>query len=171
MPGYRYKYTKGTSEKLYKLMKKTKDVIEYRKIQTVYLRSKYDYSPKKISEITGLSIDRIRHIHSDYNKDETRSFESSPRGGRNHSYMSLEEENKFLSSFKEEASKGAIVEVKKIHKAYEQTIGKKVHKSMIYKLLHNHGWLKIMPRPKHLNQNVDNIETFKKTFIQWLPMA
>lgn len=169
MSGYRYNYPSGTSMELYDLMKASSDVGVLRKIQSVYLRAKFGYLPEKISEITGLSASRITHIHSEYKKTGKDSLVLSKRGGRNHCYMNLKDEAKFLESFKEKASNGTIVEVRTLIKGYEEIVGRKVHKSMIYKLLDRNGWRKILPRPKHPNHKVEAIQAFKKTFLHWLP--
>lgn len=169
MSGYRYSFSSGTSSELYALMKSCSDIGLFRKIQSVYLRAKYGYLPAKISEITGLSTSHITHIHSEYKKSGKDSLVFGKKGGRNHFYLSHDEEATFLESFKKEASDGGIVEIRKIIKAYEKHIDKKVHKSMIYKLLHRHGWRKIFPRPNHPNQNVEAMEAFKKTSPSWSP--
>ena len=169
MSGYRYIYPSGTSSALYDLMKSTSDIGVFRKIQSIYLRAKFSYLPVKIASITGLSVSRISHIHSEYKKTGKDSLAFGKKGGRNHCYMSFDDEAKFLETFKKEAFDGSIVEVRRILKAYEALVGKKVHKSMLYKLLHRHGWRKIFPRPNHPNQNIEAMETFKKTSLQWLP--
>ncbi len=132
MSGYRYNYPSGTSMELYDLMNKSSDVGVRRKIQSVYLRAKFGYLPEKISKITGLSTSRITHIHSEYKKTGKDSLVFRTRGGRNHCYMSLKDERKFLESFKEKASDGTVVEVRTMRKEYEESVGRKVHKSMIY---------------------------------------
>lgn len=169
MSGYRYTYPSGTSLDLYNLLKVTSDSFLFRKIQSVYLRAKFGYLPARVSEITGLSVSRIRHIHSEYKKSGKASLVFGKKGGRNHFYMSFDDEAKFLETFKKEASSGTIVEVRRILKAYEDLVERKVHKSMLYKLLHRHGWRKVFPRPNHPNHNIEKIETFKKTSPQWLP--
>lgn len=169
MSGYRYFNSPLTALELSNLLKQTSNIVTFRKIQSIYLRVKFNYLPDEIAKIVGLSTSRVRHIHSDYKKYGKEFLTEKKRGGRNHSYASIEEEAQFLETLKKKAIKGSIVEVRGIHKAYESFINRKIHKSMIYKLLHRHGWRKLSPRPHHPNQNREAIETFKKTFPVWLP--
>jgi len=64
MPGYRFSFSDDTSDLMFGIMQISKDSITYKRAQSVYLRSKYGYSPKNIANITGLSISRVNDIHS-----------------------------------------------------------------------------------------------------------
>ena len=55
MTGYRFSFPLETSELMFNIMQTSKDTITYKRAQSVYLRSKYGYSPKNISNITGLT--------------------------------------------------------------------------------------------------------------------
>jgi transposase len=83
--------------------------------------------------------------------------------GGNRRNMSFESETQFLSEFETIASKGQIVEVGEIEKAYEKLVGHSIGGSQIYRVLHRHGWRKVMPRSKHPNRASDEaIEASKK---------
>ncbi|WP_367363777.1 hypothetical protein [Candidatus Tisiphia endosymbiont of Nedyus quadrimaculatus] len=60
MSGYQYVYPSETVCRMEFLLKSASDMIAFRKIQCIYLRAKFSYLPKQISEITGLSISRVR---------------------------------------------------------------------------------------------------------------
>ena len=169
MSGYQYNYPPKTSYKMELLLKSAPDLIAFRKIQCIYLRAKFSYLPKQISEITGLSISRVRQMHTAYYQQGELALKETKRGGRNHSYMNEANESKILATFNHSASLGKVVVVREIQKKYEEVLQKKVTKSAIYKLLHQHGWRKVFPRPHHPNQNKDEMEAFKKTLAQWMP--
>jgi transposase len=77
--------------------------------------------------------------------------------------MSLAEEAAFLLPFKEQARQGRLVEVGAIKAAYEEKVGHTIGGSQIYRVLHRHGWRKIMPRSKHPNKASDEaIDASKK---------
>jgi transposase len=76
--------------------------------------------------------------------------------------MSEEEEKLFLEPFYQQAERGELTTAKEIHRAYEEKIGHKVHKTTIYDLLKRHGWRKILPRGRHPKAEVEAQETFKK---------
>jgi transposase len=169
MSGYQYVYPEETASGMESLLKSAPDLIAFRKIQCIYLRAKFSYLPKQISEITGLSISRVRQIHTAYYQHGETVLKETKRGGRSHCYMDEARESKILESFNHKASQGEVVIAREIHKKYEEVLQRKVTKSAIYKLLHRHGWRKIFPRPHHLNQNKEEMEAFKKTLAQWLP--
>ncbi|WP_417905436.1 winged helix-turn-helix domain-containing protein [Candidatus Tisiphia endosymbiont of Micropterix aruncella] len=169
MSGYQYVYPSETVCRMEFLLKSASDMIAFRKIQCIYLRAKFSYLPKQISEITGLSISRVRQIHTAYYKLGESVLKETKRGGRNHCYMDEANESKILESFNHRASQGEIVVVREIQKKYEEVLQKKVTKSAIYKILHRHCWRKVSPRPHHPKHNKDEMEAFKKTSAQWLP--
>ncbi|WP_342271541.1 winged helix-turn-helix domain-containing protein [Candidatus Tisiphia endosymbiont of Parasteatoda lunata] len=169
MSGYQYVYPPETICRMEFLLKLAPELIAFRKIQCIYLRAKFSYLPKQISEITGLSISRVRQIHTAYYQQGESVLKETKRGGRNHCYMDESNESKILKSFNHRASQGEVVVVREIQKKYEEVLQKKVTKSAIYKLLHRHHWRKVFPRPHHPNQNKDEMESFKKTSAQWLP--
>lgn len=68
-----------------------------------------------------------------------------------------------LKQFKAKAEKGQLVEISEIKEAYDKAIGHKSGSAQIYRVLHRHGWRKVMPRSKH-PQKASNeaIEASKK---------
>ena len=63
--------------------------------------------------------------------------------------MSIEEERAFLEPYREWVKQGQMVEVREIAAAYEKKVGHRIGKGQIYRVLHRHGWRKVMPRSKH----------------------
>jgi transposase len=162
MSGYKFKYAEGTSELMLKIMKECKDTGTYKRAQIVYLRSAYGYGAEHIAQITGLSLSRVNTIHSLYKNHGEEIIYEKARGGRRHSNMTEEEEKAFLKEHQEKSSKGEITTIVSIHSALEEKLGKKVHRSGVYKMLKRNGWRKIMPRPQHPDHNEDEITSFKK---------
>jgi len=81
----------------------------------------------------------------------------------NNCYLSWSQEKQLIESFKAKAVKGHIATAKEIKLTYEEKVGKKVHKTTIYRLLERHQWHKIVPRPSHPQENSQAQEDFKKT--------
>ena len=50
---------------------------------------------------------------------------------------------------KERAEKGELVEISEIAKAYQSAVAHPVSNGQIYRVLHRHGWRKVMPRSRH----------------------
>jgi len=162
MSGYRLEFPEGTTERLTDLLKETKDAPVLRRIQTVYYRVAFNMKPKQIAEMVGFSVQTVRNLHSQYSKYGEVTLYLDDKGGRNHAYLTLEEENEFIGQFLKQATKGQILEVSEIHKAYEQKVSRKVCKSTIYKMLERHGWRKIAPRPRHPKASLEIQDDFKK---------
>ena len=167
MTGYRFSYSKETSKLMLSIMQEAKDSITYKRAQSVYLRSEYNYCPKQISLITELSSDRIRHIHSYYKKYGEEFIYCGKRGGRNNANMKLEDEKEFLKQYESDSLSGKIVTASTIRQDLENFLSKSLHKSGIYKMLNRNGWRKIMPRPQSPEHDQKAIDDFKKTSPHW----
>jgi transposase len=76
--------------------------------------------------------------------------------------MTVREEVEFLEPFFEKASTGHVATNNQIKRALEDRLGRKVHKTTVYRLLGRHGWRKIVPRPAHKQANEAEQEEFKK---------
>jgi len=117
-----------------------------------------------IAKQAGVSVAMVHKVISQYNQIGVAALETPGKGGRYNSYLTREQEKKFLAKFFEQAAKGQIPTVTQIKIAYEQLVGHPVHKTTIYRLLERHQWRKIVPRPCHVKANPQEQEAFKKTF-------
>jgi len=153
----------GTAERMEKLLASTSSLDEYRRIQSIYFRSKYDFSALEIASMIGLQLQTVRNLHSAYLKDGENALYLKGKGGHYHFNLTPEAETQFLAAFDLAGERGDIVEVSQLHSAYEAKLGRKVPKSTIYRLLHRHGWRKLAPRGKHPENDGQAIKQFKKT--------
>jgi len=101
----------------------------------------------------------VRQVIQQYNRQGEAAVSRPGKGGRRNCYLSWEQEQRLIESFKEKAR---IATAKEILLAYEQKIGHQVHKTTIYRLLERHEWHKIVPRPKHPKEDSQAQEEFKK---------
>lgn len=106
-------------------------------------------SAAEIARHCGVSKATVHTVISRYNRLGVAAIETPGRGGRRRQYLTLEEEQKFLAPFFTQAECGGIATVEEIWRAFEQHAGRAVDDSTIYRLLHRHGWRKLMPRPRH----------------------
>src|SRR5260370_15639626 len=122
--------------------------------------------PRKAEEIArhcGVSKATVHDVISTYNRLGVAAVETAGKGGRRREYLTLEEEKQFLAPFFAQAESGEIATVGLIPAAFEARVGHEVDDSTIYRLLHRHGWRKLIPRPStpqphlhvqhHLQQN------------------
>jgi len=162
-----YRELEIDAEEVKLLMNNSKSKEEFRRYQALYLRVGENMPTSLIAKITGFSISHIHSIHSFARTKGVASLASGKRGGRNRSYLSLEEESEMLSEIEETAIKGGVVEIGKAHRLFEERVGGKVARYTTYRLLHRHGWRKITPRPYHPKQKAEAQEAFKKTGRLW----
>jgi transposase len=76
--------------------------------------------------------------------------------------MTPGEEEAFMGGFGEAAGGASMVTATAVREALEKKLGRKVHPSTAYRLLHRHGWRKVAPRPRHPRQDPKAAEAFKK---------
>lgn len=155
-------FATGTTERMKELLGSAETAIELRRIQAVLLGS-LGMSAEEISIFVGYNAHYIRHFWSRFRAEGEASLEAN-KGVGNRALISIEEEKEFLEPFFEQAKKGGILIVKEIHKAYEKQFRRRIHHSVIYNLLHRHGWRKIIPRPVHPKGNPTDQEIFKGSF-------
>jgi transposase len=122
--------------------------------------------PRKAEEIAkhcGVSKATVHQVISLYNRFGVRAVETPGKGGRRDVYLSLEEEQRFLVPFFARAETGEIATAAEIQRAFEARVGHEVDESTVYRLLHRHGWRKLLPRPTHPKASREAQEQFKKT--------
>jgi transposase len=122
--------------------------------------------PRKAEDIAkhcGVSKATVHQVISSYNRAGTAAIETAGKGGRRHQYLTPEEEQQFLAPFFARAEKGEIATAAEIQQAFEARVGQEVDDSTIYRLLHRHGWRKLMPRPRHPKASPEAQAQFKKT--------
>lgn len=119
---------------------------------------------KEIAKHCGASKATVHQLISNYNRLGVEVVETPGKGGRRHEYLTLAEEDGFLAPFFARAERGEIATAAEIQRAFEARIGQEVDDSTIYRLLHRHGWRKLMPRPRHPQATTEAQEQFKRNF-------
>ena len=123
-------------------------------------------SAEEIALHCGVAKDTVHKLISRYNRFGLAAIETAGKGGRRREYLTVEQEKQFLEPFITRAQKGEIATTAEIWHAFEEHIGGKVDDSTIYRLLHRHGWRKLVPRSQHPRAEKDVQDQFKKT---WQP--
>lgn len=116
----------------------------------------------EIANITGFNKSHVCNLIRKYFDEGLASVGEKHYGG-NHRNMSFEEEAAFLEQFAEKAENGQMLDVNEISVAYEQAVGHTIGHGQVYRVLHRHGWRKVMPRSRHPKKaDEEVIETSKK---------
>ncbi|VIV93007.1 transposase [Streptococcus pneumoniae] len=89
-------------------------------------------SYKEIIELLDCNQTTIWRNVKKYEEFGLDSLLQETRGGRNHAYMTVEEEKAFL-----------------LFQAYKKELGRSYTRDAFYQLLKRHGWRNITPRPEH----------------------
>jgi transposase len=144
-------------------MKNAESVDEFRRLQCVFLGDTMpELTAESIGEITQYSASSVKRIHADFRKNGLLSIKDQ-RGGRYRENLTLEQEEKLLSQFDELSKTGKLVEISKLKIAYEKILGRKVNKTVIYRMLDRHGYRKIVPYKRHPKADIEEQSAFKKT--------
>lgn len=149
------------TQEIIRARKATSDKRVDKRLWAVQLRGEGMKNPK-IAEKLDTSEKVVSHWVAAYNKGGIEALLGGKFGG-NRRNISYEEEAEFLAEFKEKANKGQLVETSEIAQAYEKRVGHSIGSGQIYRVLHRHGWRKVMPRSKHPKKASDEaIEASKK---------
>jgi len=117
---------------------------------------------KEIASITGFHRSHVSNLIRKYFEEGLQAVSEKHYLG-NHRNMSIEEETMFLEQFREMAEQGHMLEIHEIRDAYEKKAGHRIGSAQVYRVLHRHGWRKVMPRSKHPKKASEEvIETSKK---------
>lgn len=117
---------------------------------------------REIAAKVGISAPYVSQLAAKYFAGGIEAISGNHYGG-NRRNMSYEEEENILKPFYEAAEKGKMVEISEIEKAYQEKVDHKISEAQIYRVLHRHGWRKIMPRSRHPKKATEEaIEASKK---------
>lgn len=134
----------------------------HKRLLTLKLKAIDNLRSDEVAAITGLHRTSVNRIVARY-KEEGMEAMVGKRHNHGNRYMSREEETLFLAQFRQRSEAGQIIETREIHHAYEQAVGHRVTRNMIYYLLHRHKWRKAVPRSRHEKKaSEEAIEAYKK---------
>lgn len=134
----------------------------YKRLMALKLRAEDEIGSREIGKLVNLHVTSVNRIITRYKEQGIESIVGK-RHNHGNRYMSYEEEEAFLETFRERAQAGQIIEVTEIYKAYKVAVGHEVTRNAIYYLLRKHKWRKVMPRSKHPKRASEaEIETYKK---------
>ncbi|MCL1908210.1 MAG: winged helix-turn-helix domain-containing protein [Holophagaceae bacterium] len=141
---------------------------EFKHFLCVWLRAESGMPTAEIARAVGLHEVSVRIIQRDFIARGKAAFSGVNRGGRQRQLMAFEEEAEFLKSFVEKAADASMLVANEVKAALEAKLGQRVHKTTVYRILKRNDWRKIMPRPRHPEQDKEAAEAFKKGATQKL---
>lgn len=157
----KYTFTEKDLENIKEARKNNKDKRAEKRLHALQLRAEGKRS-KEAAGVVGTSAAYISQLAAKYFKGGIEAIAGNHYGG-NRRNMSYEEEEQILKPFYEKAEKGEMVEISEIKNAYQEKVDHKIGEIQIYRVLHRHGWRKIMPRSRHPKKaSPEAIEASKK---------
>jgi transposase len=150
-------------ERLLELQSQVKSVKEWKRLEVVWLREKLGLSGPEVAGALNYRLQTVHAIWHLWRREQEGLFQRPRPGGRNHAYLTIEEEKAFLRPFLRKAEGSGVLTIAEIKAAYEKRVNKQVSPSTIYRLLHRHGWRKIAPRKRHPKSDPQQQEKAKKT--------
>jgi len=144
-------------------LKQTVGFIQVQRWLVIYNAAIDPRPASDIAKHTGLALQTVHNLISQYNRQGPAALEGPGKGGRRRAYLTVAEEAEFLQSFRELAITGQVATTREIQRALEKKVGHPVDKSMVYKMLQRHGWRKVVPRTAHEKSDPERQAAFKKT--------
>ncbi|HEW6303093.1 TPA: IS630 family transposase [Streptococcus pneumoniae] len=130
------------------LLKDSRTAKYHKRLQIVLFRL-MGKSYKEIIELLDCNQTTIWRNVKKYEEFGLDSLLQETRGGRNHAYMTVEEEKAFLARHLKAAEAGEFVTIDALFQAYKKELGRSYTRDAFYQLLKRHGWRNITPRPEH----------------------
>ena len=118
-----------------------------------------------VAELTGFHRSHVSNLIRKYFEEGITSVAEKHYGG-NHRNLRYEEEAALLEEYRQRAESGQMLSIKEIEAAYEKQVGHRISNSQIYRVLHRHGWRKIMPRSRHPKKASEEVIEASKNKIQ-----
>ncbi|WP_088784053.1 IS630 family transposase, partial [Streptococcus pneumoniae] len=142
------KSTKEEIQTIKTLLKDSRTAKYHKRLQIVLFRL-MGKSYKEIIELLDCNQTTIWRNVKKYEEFGLDSLLQETRGGRNHAYMTVEEEKAFLARHLKAAEAGEFVTIDALFQAYKKELGRSYTRDAFYQLLKRHGWRNITPRPEH----------------------
>ncbi|WAH94452.1 IS630 family transposase [Streptococcus pneumoniae] len=130
------------------LLKDSRTAKYHKRLQIVLFRL-MGKSYKEIIEFLDCNQTTIWQNVKKYEEFGLDSLLQETRGGRNHAYMTVEEEKAFLARHLKATEAGEFVTIDALFQAYKKELGRSYTRDAFYQLLKRHGWRNITPRPEH----------------------
>ncbi|WP_235848611.1 IS630 family transposase, partial [Streptococcus pneumoniae] len=142
------KSTKEEIQTIKTLLKDSRTAKYHKRLQIVLFRL-MGKSYKEIIELLDCNQTTIWRNVKKYEEFGLDSLLQETRGGRNHAYMTVEEEKAFLARHLKATEAGEFVTIDALFQAYKKELGRSYTRDAFYQLLKRHGWRNITPRPEH----------------------
>ena len=132
------------------VIQRAKDAHELRCAQAVFFPVRFGLTLQQTADAVGRARGTVVRLQAEF-RARQKGFKLGREnwGGRRRQNLTLEQEEDLLGPFFEQASRGGVLIVAPIKRAYEEWVGHSVPDSTVYRVLDRHGWRKITPDRRH----------------------
>jgi len=134
-------------EQIKEAAKKNKNKRVDKKLQVLIMRHD-NKGNEEIAVRTGYNVRYITTLMGQYKNQGLEEFIRIKQTSHRRN-LSEKEETEVLERFEQAAEAGQELTVSEIQKRLEKALGRPASHDYAYRVLHRHGWRKVMPRPKH----------------------
>ena len=134
-------------EQIKEAAKKNKNKRVEKKLQVLIMRHD-NKGNEEIAVRTGYNVRYITTLMGQYKNQGLEEFIRIKQTSHRRN-LSEKEETEVLERFEQAAEAGQELTVSEIQKRLEKALGRPASHDYAYRVLHRHGWRKVMPRPKH----------------------
>ncbi len=146
-----------------KVIQRADDAHELRCAQAVFFPVRFGLTLQQTGDAVGRARATVVRLQAEFRaRQKGAKLGRENWGGRRRQNLSLEQEAELLCPFFEQASRGGVLIVAPIKRAYEELVGHSVPDSTVYRVLDRHGWRKIAPDRRHPKANPATQEQWKK---------
>ena len=151
--------------------KKNKNKCIDKKLQVLILRYE-GKSNEEISARTGYNERYITTLMGKYQKQGLEEYIRIKQTSHRRN-LSEKEEAAVLEQFEKRSDEGQELTAAEIRQGLEKALGRKTSGEYVYRVLHRHGWRKVMPRSKHpkaaTEEEQDSSKKLKHITTKWSP--
>ncbi len=141
-----------------------KTVSELRMAQALLVPLKFGLSLDDTSVALGLSKSWTLRLRQRFGRIQSGQEQPKTHQGlRNRARMTLEEEAALLAPYLDLARQGGVIIVPPLKAKLEESLGRSMALSAVYRMLHRHGWRKLAPDKRHPESDPVAQEEWKKT--------
>ena len=157
----KYRFSSEQCKEIEEARKANRDKQIEARLKVLALRSE-GKGLKEIATETGFHRSYVSSLIKKYFDQGIESISQKHYTG-NRRNMRFEEETQFLEKYRVKADQGHMIDLNEMSADYEKQVGHSISVAQIYRVLHRHGWRKVMPRSKHPKKAApEAIEASKK---------
>lgn len=140
----------------------TQDSRELRQALAVLLPAQMNATLEQTARVLGIGRATVARLQQGFRQHRPTVAPRKIWGGRRRALMSLAQEEEFLEPWEKQAKQGGVLVLSPMRAALAQRLGRKINRSVLWRLLARHGWRKVAPDTRHPKSDPLVQEAWKK---------